>query len=977
MSLFMYLYSKFVLQVMHFTKTEFSVNGQNTIQKIGDPNYPLGNRNGPSDLDYQKIAAIYCNGVTRSPYTRAPTTPTTTTTTQAPAWQMQPCERTTTIDRTRGTIANQQVNGHYRPYEWCGWLITAPPGQIISAYFTYLDVETSPGCAKDQVTIFDGASEAVSPIIAGVCGINRPLVNYTSTSNKMLIFLSTDGSGEASGFRINYEAVDPNAEPAQPGSTSPADCNFESGMCSWAVDASSALKWKVASANSQVPGIPTDHTTGTNNARYMAINGTEATSYYQRAVMRSNRIYWADDFACLSFWYRLSDLRYRAVGELRVNYATSTGQLLDLWSSTSDTRDAYNQWIQVQIDLTRINHEFYRIIFNGSITYPTTQGGIAIDDVMLTQDLCYSEVPVDPVVTSTTPRTTPRTTVYQPGPSTNGISCDFESGYCRWSNGSLRADSSWLPKSGRSTPGSSFGVQNDNTRQTPAGVYMLLNSSPNQKKTARLETNLQGNENYKCFELNYLMFGKHLGRLRILARQGNDEMILFEARGNKDNKWKLAQASVATLNSPYTLIVEGYTTGQNDGDIGIDDFFIRTNDCYSPRPTQPVQPIGPTTTPYVTPNYKYLCDFEDGNFCRQYLALSNIGGSYSFLDAQGGTTGGPSTDHSRGNAQGRFAAFRGGYANYDTAILTTANLEAGEVNCMTFWYWLSPSDTGSIKIVMRDSRFGDRQLYSIDSSNLGTGQWINPQISLPRTFGPFQVMITATSGGYQSYIAIDDVELARNSKCNTVARMMGSDLGRKRRQAAYPISPLSCRFAQSNPPFCQYTSNGNWRAISTSAQVDQSGPDDRFAHMTTGRLVVAPGNSRSGGVFAPDAAAMTENVTGTLTSPAVSISQWQAQKTCLHFYWKISGFFRDLPMDTLNVYVQSANLNKARLVASYSGSFTPLTQSLGDWVEAQLTLLEEGDFRIIFEAVTGDSWIGSVAIDDIEMKPTICPRANY
>ena len=49
--------------IMHYGKTSFSINGQPTIQAIGDPNTELGQRDGFSKTDIAQINALYdCSG---------------------------------------------------------------------------------------------------------------------------------------------------------------------------------------------------------------------------------------------------------------------------------------------------------------------------------------------------------------------------------------------------------------------------------------------------------------------------------------------------------------------------------------------------------------------------------------------------------------------------------------------------------------------------------------------------------------------------------------------------------------------------------------------------------------------------------------------------------------------------------------------------------------------------------------------------
>nr|KAG5685782.1 hypothetical protein BaRGS_019845 [Batillaria attramentaria] len=72
-----------------------------------------------------------------------------------------------------------------------------------------VDVETSPNCWKDAVTIYDGPS-ARSRELAQLCehyGHGVRVQTFFSSGNNMFVHFRSDSQGERTGFRFQYQVI--------------------------------------------------------------------------------------------------------------------------------------------------------------------------------------------------------------------------------------------------------------------------------------------------------------------------------------------------------------------------------------------------------------------------------------------------------------------------------------------------------------------------------------------------------------------------------------------------------------------------------------------------------------------------------------------------------------------------------------------------------------------------------------------------
>ena len=98
-----------------------------------------------------------------------------------------------TIEDGSGPVANYQDN------KSCDWLI-APDDSVNTITLSFTQFNTAAG---DEVKVYDGA-DATAPLLGTFSGLLTTLPTVTTTGPKMYIHFTTDGSGNAPGWKAKY-----------------------------------------------------------------------------------------------------------------------------------------------------------------------------------------------------------------------------------------------------------------------------------------------------------------------------------------------------------------------------------------------------------------------------------------------------------------------------------------------------------------------------------------------------------------------------------------------------------------------------------------------------------------------------------------------------------------------------------------------------------------------------------------------------
>ncbi|XP_025895815.1 procollagen C-endopeptidase enhancer 2 [Nothoprocta perdicaria] len=105
-----------------------------------------------------------------------------------------------------GFIGSEGFPGVYPPNSKCTWKITVPEGKVVVLSFRYLDLESDNLCRYDFVDVYNG--HANGQRIGRFCGTVKPGA-LVSSSNKMLVQMTSDANTAGSGFIAKFSAAEP------------------------------------------------------------------------------------------------------------------------------------------------------------------------------------------------------------------------------------------------------------------------------------------------------------------------------------------------------------------------------------------------------------------------------------------------------------------------------------------------------------------------------------------------------------------------------------------------------------------------------------------------------------------------------------------------------------------------------------------------------------------------------------------------
>ncbi|XP_078540687.1 embryonic protein UVS.2-like [Lissotriton helveticus] len=165
--------------VMHYGRYAYSnKRGQPSMVPKPDPNVPIGQRIGLSTLDVSKINTLY---------------------------QCNLCN--TLLTGPTGTLMSP-INPSSHPNNVnCVYLIRVPSDtDKILLLFDAFDLQSSPNCTSDYLTIYDGNNKTAPVLLSKACG-TRQLQPFTSSGNEMLLEFVMDRSITANGFKAFYSSV--------------------------------------------------------------------------------------------------------------------------------------------------------------------------------------------------------------------------------------------------------------------------------------------------------------------------------------------------------------------------------------------------------------------------------------------------------------------------------------------------------------------------------------------------------------------------------------------------------------------------------------------------------------------------------------------------------------------------------------------------------------------------------------------------
>ncbi|XP_075707331.1 enteropeptidase [Rhinoderma darwinii] len=177
------------------------------------------------------------------------------------------------------------------------------------------------------------------------------------------------------------------------------------------------------------------------------------------------------------------------------------------------------------------------------------------------------------------------------------IDCDFEDGFCYWSQ-DINDDADWERFNGPNFPPFS-GPDYDHTFGNESGYYISTPTGPGFGQVIRLLSlplMLSSSSGPLCLSFWYHMYGVRVYRLSVLIiLTNNSEEVVFSKEGNYGPNWNFGQVS---LNDTSGAVV-AFEAIKNPGfsDIALDDIKLSFGKCNESSFVEPTRvPTPPTTT---------------------------------------------------------------------------------------------------------------------------------------------------------------------------------------------------------------------------------------------------------------------------------------------------------------------------------------------------------------------------------------------
>ncbi|KAL9973596.1 hypothetical protein ACROYT_G020071 [Oculina patagonica] len=113
-----------------------------------------------------------------------------------------------TITGPNGTLQSPQDRSTYPPDLLCNWLITVPEGNIVKLTFHEFDLQSSLGCTKDYVEVFDG-NNSYSESKGKFCGLayGGSFQEYVRSSGQYMLVRFRSDSTYADGYSRGFKAT--------------------------------------------------------------------------------------------------------------------------------------------------------------------------------------------------------------------------------------------------------------------------------------------------------------------------------------------------------------------------------------------------------------------------------------------------------------------------------------------------------------------------------------------------------------------------------------------------------------------------------------------------------------------------------------------------------------------------------------------------------------------------------------------------
>eukprot|EP00795_Rhopilema_esculentum_P012712 gene12712-3431_t len=514
--------------------------------------------------------------------------------------------------------------------------------------------------------------------------------------------------------------------------------------------------------------------------------------------------------------------------------------------------------------------------------------------------------------------------------------CDFEYSvggniYCQWTQDKTTDNFDWTRANGQ-TASFGTGPATDHTLQTSQGYYMYIETSSPRRQgdKARFLSPVRSPTTGSCLAFWYHMYGTTIGSLSLYSRVNSADNLLWSESGNQGNIWRMAMKTL-TSSSNYQLMFEGTVGSSYTGDIAIDDLKIVSGAC--PRPGH--------------------CDFEAFKTCTYLQDQSED--NFDWIRGHGATSSwrtGPSIDNTKKDASGHYMYIEASAPRKqgDKARLVSEFFPPTGTfgRCVKFAFHMFGTSMGTLNVYVKTGAGNQSETLIWSTSGNHGNVWI-PTAQAPIVSSQsYAVVFEGIVGSsYSGDIAIDDISYT-NSRCSHIPAS----------SAPPTVAPTTTVPSDSNCTF--ETGLCNWRQLTTD-NFDWKRNKDNTGSVGTGPV----GDHTTGKghyIYIETSSPRIANDTAVIESPPIKPSR---SIVCLQFWYHMHGAH----VNQLNVYKQSGS----RFVRIWARKGTQGNK----WRSAQVNVYSSSVTRLRFEGVRGTSYQGDIAVDDVVVLDSYCPRAMY
>ncbi|XP_033951588.1 MAM domain-containing protein 2-like [Pseudochaenichthys georgianus] len=498
------------------------------------------------------------------------------------------------------------------------------------------------------------------------------------------------------------------------------DCDFEeSHLCGYSNQWNANVNWYVGGGGSQIfhNNIPNDHTYNNKTGHLMYVDSIYAKTFKEVAKLVSSMTT-VPMSGCLSFQYQRSEER----GNLfSVFTKDRLGQYQELWRAGSENQNDWSgtleEWIPVQVELKAP----YSVQVVFEVSFNSARGGrVAVDDISFSPEFCSTdtEPTFDPSIAN----------------------CDFESGFCRYSQEQMTG-SLWRRVSVKPN------IFRNGDHTTGAGYFLLAHSwlSPLSGYVSRLiGPTLPGNMKY-CLRFYFSLrgFNQTDQALAVYLQQGSSQERIWTQGEKSRGIWITADVTFQTSKPAKMVFVSTCKSFWDCGSVALDDISLSLGDCE-------------LTEGSVLRTLPGHCDFEAG-LCGYTQDKQSDSGDWELRRGPTPTSyTGPRADHSTGLGYYLHMEASPMLSGQSVRLLSRPLRGSRGPQCLSFYYHMYGSGTGQLSVHLHKDGEG-ALLWKLSGEQ--SVAWLRATVEY-RSDIQHQIVFEATRGSsVRSDIAIDDITL--------------------------------------------------------------------------------------------------------------------------------------------------------------------------------------------------------------------------